>query len=318
MITLHTPKGQRILGAVLAAALLLALTVALNGRAGAQARSQTGGLSAPTEHASPAAIGTAFSYQGRLDDGGNPANGTYIFRFRLYESPTGTDQVGNTVIIEGVEVSDGLFSVQLDFGPVFDGTALYLEVAVRPADESGPFDVLSPRRPLSSVPYAVHAASIADGAVTASSIGEPCGEGQVLARLGGAWSCADAELNLAPPQLVSHTIQIENVTYPPEALQTDLLTLGSAYVVSGTGGLPLICLQPCYDLSYQWQECGSGSGYCPASPITVTVQSESSGLQYWVFDTCAPDHLSTALSPDGHDLYPVVVMTCIGNNLFYP
>lgn len=198
MINGYTPKAQRLLGRVLALALLLALVVRLDGQPGTQAEAKAGGLRVQAERVAQASIGTAFSYQGRLDDGGSSATGMYDFQFRLYESPTGTDQVGSTFIQEGVKVIDGLFSVQLDFGPVFDGMALYLEIAVQPTAGGGGYDVLDLRQLLSSVPYALHAASIADDAVTGSKIGEPCGEGQVLARMGGAWSCADAALNLAP------------------------------------------------------------------------------------------------------------------------
>jgi len=42
-------------------------------------------------------------------------------------------QVGSTIALDDVTVTDGLFTVQLDFGAVFDGTALYLEIGVRPA-----------------------------------------------------------------------------------------------------------------------------------------------------------------------------------------
>jgi len=35
------------------------------------------------------AQGTAFTYQGRLNSGTNPANGTYDFVFEIYGSPCG-------------------------------------------------------------------------------------------------------------------------------------------------------------------------------------------------------------------------------------
>ena len=35
-----------------------------------------------------APMGTAFSYQGYLEDGGNPANGTYNLRFTLWNAPS--------------------------------------------------------------------------------------------------------------------------------------------------------------------------------------------------------------------------------------
>ena len=40
---------------------------------------------------------------------------------------------------------DGLFTVLLDFGVIFDGTALFLEIGVRPGDSSGAYTVLTPR-----------------------------------------------------------------------------------------------------------------------------------------------------------------------------
>jgi hypothetical protein len=104
------------------------------------------------------ALGTGFTYQGRLTDGGAPANGTYDFEFRLYNSEAeGTGEQMGVVTKDDVTVSDGLFTVQLDFGNVFDGTALYLEIGVRPGDSTGAYTTLSPRQPLTATPYALYA-----------------------------------------------------------------------------------------------------------------------------------------------------------------
>ncbi len=40
------------------------------------------------------AQGTAFTYQGRLNNGGSPATGLYDFRFKLYVDPFGNTQAG--------------------------------------------------------------------------------------------------------------------------------------------------------------------------------------------------------------------------------
>ncbi|MGB9889192.1 MAG: hypothetical protein ACPLTQ_05930, partial [Anaerolineae bacterium] len=104
-----------------------------------------------------AAMGTGFTYQGRLTDGGAPANGAYDFTFALYDDPTAGAQVGGTVTRDDVNVSDGLFTVTLDFGDVFDGTALYLEIGVRPGTSSGAYTTLTPRQPLTAAPYAAYA-----------------------------------------------------------------------------------------------------------------------------------------------------------------
>ncbi|MBN1814069.1 MAG: hypothetical protein JXA14_19685 [Anaerolineae bacterium] len=338
MIDNQAPKVQRILGAALAAVLLLALTVGLNDQPVAQARAQTEDLSASVERVSPAAIGTAFSYQGRLDDGGGPANGMYTFRFRLYASLTGTDQVGDTVVIEDKQVSDGLFSVQLDFGQVFDGTALYLETAVRPAAETGEFDVLSPRQPLSPAPYALHAASIADGAVTASSIGEQCGYGQVLADTGGGWTCADAQVQFAPQQVLSYTVVVDSTTMAGVKVDFSSLSITTAiaerhplpYLTSKDVGFTnyanffLICTQPCPFLDDWYDDIVSYSagGGGPASPQysvdIIIYNGVGQETQRWSGDYCWPSELAAELGPDGGTLYSRYQMACDTLDLVLP
>ena len=117
------------------------------------------GASIGQVHGSPllAPVGTAFTYQGKLIDGGAPANGTYDFTFALYDALSGGAQVGSTVTRNGVTVTEGLFTVQLDFGAVFDGTALYLEIGVRPGS-GGAYTTLAPRQALTATPYARYAA----------------------------------------------------------------------------------------------------------------------------------------------------------------
>ncbi|HUU83561.1 MAG TPA: hypothetical protein VM243_08660, partial [Phycisphaerae bacterium] len=92
-------------------------------------------------------------------DGGVPANDEYDFIFRLFDDPVGGTQVGGDVEIDEWLVSDGLFTVELDFGTdVFTGDALWLEVSVR-LDGGGEYTVLSPRQPLAATPYALYALS---------------------------------------------------------------------------------------------------------------------------------------------------------------
>src|SRR5262245_26449957 len=95
-----------------------------------------------------AATGTAFTYQGRLTDGGTPANGTYDFRFILYDAAVGGAQVGPIGTKDDIAVSSGLFTVTLDFGSVFNGTAYFLDIAVRPGTSSDQYTTLNPRQAL--------------------------------------------------------------------------------------------------------------------------------------------------------------------------
>ena len=103
-------------------------------------------------------LGTEFTYQGQLKDGGVPANDDYDFLFRLFDSPNAGTQVGADVLIDDWPVAGGLFTVQLDFGAgVFTGDAIWLEAAVRPGESGNPYTVLSPRQPLTAAPYALYA-----------------------------------------------------------------------------------------------------------------------------------------------------------------
>jgi len=111
---------------------------------------------------------TTFTYQGRLADGGAPANGTYDFEFKLYDAAN--MQVGSAVTREDVQVLNGVFTVQLDFGNVFDGGVRTLEIGVRPGVSVGQFTTLAPRQPVTSTPESIHSAT-AQTAANATQLG---------------------------------------------------------------------------------------------------------------------------------------------------
>ena len=58
-----------------------------------------------------------FTYQGQLTDNGLPADGTFDFQFKLFDG-TGVSatQIGVTDCEDAVSVTDGLFTVRVDFG----------------------------------------------------------------------------------------------------------------------------------------------------------------------------------------------------------
>ena len=106
--------------------------------------------------------GTAFTYQGRLTQAGAPASGAYDLRFVLYDAPTGGTQAGPTVALEDVTVTEGLFTVPLDFGNVFVGQKRWLELAVRPGSGTGAHTVIVPRQELAPTPSALFTRTAAD------------------------------------------------------------------------------------------------------------------------------------------------------------
>jgi hypothetical protein len=117
----------------------------------------------------PAApLGTAFTYQGRLTDGGAPAEGTYDLRFILYDADVGGNQIGGIVTKEDVAVAEGLLSVELDFGAnAFPGDARWLDISVRAGPSAGVFTPLAPRQKVMPAPHAIYA--VAAGSATSAT-----------------------------------------------------------------------------------------------------------------------------------------------------
>ena len=111
------------------------------------------------------AQGTAFTYQGRLNDGANPANGTYDLRFIVFDNSAGGNQQGPLLTNSATSVSNGLFTVTLDFGNQFPGAGRWLEFAVR-TNGNGSFFTLIPRQPLTPAPYAITAGAVVSGGIT--------------------------------------------------------------------------------------------------------------------------------------------------------
>jgi len=101
-------------------------------------------------------LSTAFTYQGELKQAGTPVNGLADFEFKLWDAANGGNQNGWTVQVREVDVVDGLFTVQIDFGSsVFDGEARWLEIGVAYPSGGGVYTTLTPRQLLTAMPYAL-------------------------------------------------------------------------------------------------------------------------------------------------------------------
>ncbi|MEM7114593.1 MAG: pectinesterase family protein [Chloroflexota bacterium] len=142
-------------------------------QAGQRLPAATGAVASP--------VGAAFTYQGRLNDNGVAANGSYDFEFSLYDDLAAGVQVGSTVA-QTIAVNGGVFTTSLDFGAdAFDGEARYLEIAVQLSGGGG-FTTLTPRQPITAVPYASYADKV-----------QPVGNVVVVAKSGGDFTTlADA------------------------------------------------------------------------------------------------------------------------------
>ena len=104
--------------------------------------------------------GTAFTYQGRLNDSGNQANGIYDLRFTVYDAVSNGTTIAGPLTNLAMGVTNGVFTVTLDFGAgVFTGQGRWLELGVRTNGGGGGFATLSPRQQLTPSPYAIYTTS---------------------------------------------------------------------------------------------------------------------------------------------------------------
>ena len=108
---------------------------------------------------SACAQGTAFTYQGQLDSGTNLAHGTYNLTFSLFNTNTSGVAIAGPVTNNGVFVTNGLFTVLVDFGfGAFTGGTNWLQIGVQ-TNGAGSFATLAPRQELTPTPYATYAES---------------------------------------------------------------------------------------------------------------------------------------------------------------
>ena len=113
---------------------------------------------------------SGFNYHGFLTDQHRPADAIYDMRFTIYDSADGGNAAAETVDADDLSVTNGLFSITLDFGAeAFDGADRWLEIAVRPGTSNGEFTTVVPRQKIMATPYAIRAASLS-GPVDASQI----------------------------------------------------------------------------------------------------------------------------------------------------
>jgi hypothetical protein len=144
-------------------------------------------------------LGSAFTYQGLLNSGGGPANGSYDLQFAVFDASSGGSQIGSTFTNAATTVSNGLFTVTLDFGAgVFTGASRWLAIGVR-TNGSDPFVPLTPLQPILPVPYALMASSFS---------GSISGDGSGLTNL----SASQLALGTVPDSRLSANVPLLNGT----------------------------------------------------------------------------------------------------------
>ncbi len=177
---------------------------------------------------------TAFTYQGRLTDGANPANGPFDMEFKLFDLATvGTgNQQGPTVTRLNVMVAAGTFSVQLDFGVCtlcFPGAKRYLEISLKAAGDPA-YTTLSPRQQILSAPYSLKSAN-ATAADSLSALCINCVTSSQIASVNGSAVTGTIPASSVPAGSDSY---IQNTTTQQAASDFNISGNG---VVGGTLGV---------------------------------------------------------------------------------
>jgi hypothetical protein len=119
-------------------------------------------------------LGTQFTYQGELQTSGSPATGLHDLQFSLYDALAGGAQTGSTLCLDNVTVTDGVFTVALDFGAQFSGQQRFLGIDLRKdtglnCGNPAGFIVLAPRQALTATPYAIFASNAGTAATAANA-----------------------------------------------------------------------------------------------------------------------------------------------------
>ena len=133
---------------------------------------------------------SAFTYQGHVQDGPVPANGSFSMKFRLYDAESAGSQVGAEIPVL-VTITNAVFSVSLDFTSASfpSGSNRWLEVQIGPT-------TLAPRQKLGTSPFAIRSLE-ANKADMLSSACNPCvTSGQIVSldgtRITGSVANADS------------------------------------------------------------------------------------------------------------------------------
>jgi Chaperone of endosialidase len=105
-----------------------------------------------------AAQGTAFTYQGRLQASGQSANGLYDLSFQIFDAANASNGQGS-FITNGLGVTNGLFTITLDFGNQFNGASRWLQIGVS-TNLANNFFTLTPRQQITPAPYAITAGNV--------------------------------------------------------------------------------------------------------------------------------------------------------------
>jgi len=176
--------------------------------------------------------GTGFTYQGKLTDNGNPVNTPQNMSFRVYDAQSDGNLIAGPVSISSVPVVAGIFTVELDFGPlspsIFNGNR-WLDITV------GATTTL-PRQHITAAPNSIRSisAAAADTAVNAQNLNSLPPSSYVLS--------TDSRLDDSRPPTSGSSFYIQNQNTATQAANFKIggdASIGGNLTVTGTLGATL-------------------------------------------------------------------------------
>lgn len=273
------------------------------------------------------AQGTAFTYQGHLNYGNAPANGSFNFTFTLYATNTGGVVIAGPVTNMATVVSNGLFTSTVDFGNVFNGGASWLEIAVQ-TNGGTAFTILGPRQPVTPVPYAITASNVTgplaltqlpaavvtNGAAGLNLAGSFSGNGAFSSLTVGSNFTVDASGNIIAANVstfagVASAAVTVNVApnptnlvfYPLDITASNFVVLGTA-IIANTNALSDFVSSP---------QTGVTNGVDPPA-WSLAFGIDGSNFVFQTLD----EGQSTIISVDGHDSSPAIAIPSDGNESY--
>lgn len=186
---------------------------------------------------SAAAQTTTFTYQGRLQSDGAAFSGPAEFRFTVWDAAEGGTQLAATTPeTQAGNVSDGLFTMSLDFGatPFATGADRWLQIALR--TDLGQFRVLTPRQKFNPTPYAITAANLS-GTLSAAQLAGSIPSANLAGTYAGAVTFGNPANVFAGSGAGLTTLDagaLNTGTVPAEALDNAWKTGGNAGTTPGT------------------------------------------------------------------------------------
>lgn len=273
------------------------------------------------------AQGTAFTYQGHLNYGNVPANGSFNLTFTLYATNTGGVVIAGPVTNMAMVVSNGLFTSTVDFGNVFNGGASWLEIAVQ-TNSGTTFTILAPRQPVTPVPYAITASNVTgplaltqlpaavvtNGAAGLNLAGSFSGNGAFTSLTVGSNFTVDSSGNIIAANVstfagVASAAVTVNVApnptnfafYPLDITASNFVVLGTA-IIANTNALSDFVSSP---------QTGVTNGVDPPA-WSLAFGIDGSNFVFQTLD----EGQSTIISVDGHDSSPAIAIPSDGNESY--